>query len=264
MEQIRRGFFPTSREQRWFIHFSGTQLRFYRSWTGLFAMAVNFELDPRGGGRIAEVLLNSDPVEVGVPDEAEVLKELNAAIDTLLLNRPDQAPSPQAPAFLDSGPPLSDLGDPAVVTAALAPIFVVALKILRGEAVYEEGAEAHRSVALIFSSDQPGYQRRPAWHTQVALGQALLQQMSLDPATCEGRDLHFLVSEALAGLHLKIRELLQGFESDPHAHWNPDGLRQLHALHEFATSVFLGIGAQKYPGKALVDIVWEKVAPGED
>lgn len=45
MVKIRRGFFPTVMEQKWFLYFTGDRLRMHRSWTGILIFDVGFAFD---------------------------------------------------------------------------------------------------------------------------------------------------------------------------------------------------------------------------
>jgi hypothetical protein len=61
MTAIRRGFYPTVMEQKWFLIFTDDRLRMHRSWTGNFIFDVGFTFNPQGGAYVSDVIDNRDP-----------------------------------------------------------------------------------------------------------------------------------------------------------------------------------------------------------
>ena len=85
MAKIRRGFFPTVMEQKWFLYFTGDRLRMHRSWTGILIFDVGFAFDPKGGAYVTDVIVNRENREDGNTDDDEDLKMLEGIIHHHLL-----------------------------------------------------------------------------------------------------------------------------------------------------------------------------------
>ena len=84
MLKIRRGFFPTVMEEKWFLYFTGDRLRMHRSWTGILIFDVGFAFDPKGGAYVTDVIVNRKNREHSNTDD-EDLKLLEEIIRSHLL-----------------------------------------------------------------------------------------------------------------------------------------------------------------------------------
>lgn len=152
------------------------------------------------------------------------------------------------------------LGSPSVVSELIGRIFKATIGLVGKEISYGDLHKEVDEVAKIFAFDSEDYARMPGWHSEDQLGAALIKFMGLDPEYHGGENLPYLLSEALIGLSLKIREILDAFNADPQAAWNPHGLQQLNQLHDFVTTVFLGTNTLAYPEATISDFVWKPVS----
>lgn len=85
MVRIRRGFYPTNMNEKWFLYFTGDRLRIHRSWTGILIFDVGFALDPKGGAYVTDVVVNRENREYSNTDDDEDLKLLEEIIRYYLL-----------------------------------------------------------------------------------------------------------------------------------------------------------------------------------
>jgi 8-oxo-dGTP pyrophosphatase MutT (NUDIX family) len=85
MVRIRRGFYPTDMNEKWFLYFTGDRLRMHRSWTGILIYDVGFTFDPKGGASVTDVIVNRDPEEYGCTDDNEDLQLMEEMIRYHLL-----------------------------------------------------------------------------------------------------------------------------------------------------------------------------------
>lgn len=85
MANIRRGFFPTEMEEKWFLYFTGDRLRMHRSWTGILIFDVGFSFDPKGGAYVTDVVVNRESREYSNTDDNEDLKLIEDVIRYYLL-----------------------------------------------------------------------------------------------------------------------------------------------------------------------------------
>lgn len=86
MVQIRRGFFPTDMDQKWFLYFTGDRLRMHRSWTRFLIYDVGFAFDPKGGAFVTDVIVNREREEHSNTDDDEDLKLMEEIIRYHLLD----------------------------------------------------------------------------------------------------------------------------------------------------------------------------------
>ncbi len=88
---IARGLIPTGMDDRWFIFLENNQLYFHRSWTG--ACIYQITLDHTGDSYVViEALVNRDPDEYKIADDAFDVGLLTFLIDNLLLGQPARIP----------------------------------------------------------------------------------------------------------------------------------------------------------------------------
>lgn len=85
MANIRRGFYPTVMEEKWFIYFAADRLQLHRSWTGALIFDVGFAFDTNGGAYVTDVVVNRDNEEYGNTNDEEDLKLLEDLIRYHLL-----------------------------------------------------------------------------------------------------------------------------------------------------------------------------------
>lgn len=151
------------------------------------------------------------------------------------------------------------LGNPSVVSDLIGRVFNAAIGMALKKLSYDDWHQEVDAVARVFSFDAPEHTRMPGWHSEAQLGVALIEYMGLDRDYHGGENLHFMSSEALIGLSTAIRKMLEAFNADPKAEWNPHGLQQLNHFHEFVTTVFLGTNTLAYPEATITDFVWKPV-----
>lgn len=265
MSAIRRGFIPTTDQQRWFMYFTGTRLRLHRSWTGILVYDIGFEPTPDGGWRAFEVVINNDKRQYFMADEKFALDLIANLIENFLVHGPEE---PEVDGFV-AGLLLATqpkyLGSPSVVSELVSRLFDAMVRQRIGKAAYADIRRAEDEIVAAFTDEAAGYTRMPGWHSEAQLGEAFIKYMGLDPEYHGGESLAYILSEGLCGLQRKIREMLNGFQADPIATWDPHGLAQLNDLHRFVTTVLLGTNVLEFGEKTLDDFAWRNVdaAPSE-
>jgi hypothetical protein len=85
-EQVMRGVIPQQMEDKWFIYFDDSWLRFHRSWTGAFIYALRMDGSP-AGTRVVESWVNRDPQQYAGRDTEYDRKLVRFLIDALLLRK---------------------------------------------------------------------------------------------------------------------------------------------------------------------------------
>ncbi len=259
LDNLRRGFFPTVQEQKWFIHVTGHRLRLHRSWTGVLIYDIGLAEREDGGAGVTDVIVNREPEQYGQTDDAADVALLEELIEHHLLQRPDTAPVDGFVAAIDLASQPNYLGSTAVVSALLGQVLEARVNVARGAADQATWQTVLDDVAFAFCED-PEFTRMPGWHSVAQLGQTLIRCLGLNADECAGQDLTFIVRAALAALGVQIGALLDGFSADPAAQWSPHALEQLNALHSFAASVFLGTHTLGFADRTLNDFTWQAVA----
>ncbi len=259
LDNLRRGFFPTVQEQKWFIHVTGHRLRLHRSWTGVLIYDIGLAEREDGGAGVTDVIVNREPEQYGQTDDAADVALLEELIEHHLLQRPDTAPVDGFVAAIDLASQPNYLGSTAVVSALLGQVLEARVNVARGAADQATWQTVLDDVAFAFCED-PEFTRMPGWHSVAQLGQTLIRCLGLNADECAGQDLTFIVRTGLAALGVQIGALLDGFSADPAAHWSPHALEQLNALHSFAASVFLGTHTLGFADRTLNDFTWQAVA----
>ena len=84
--RIRKGFRPSSSDDKWYIPFESPFLYPYRSWTGILIFRVEFEQVP-GGHRVVDARVNRDSTRYGGVDDAFDAALLNFLVSNLLLHQ---------------------------------------------------------------------------------------------------------------------------------------------------------------------------------
>lgn len=91
-EQLRQGVIPRQMEDKWFIYFEDSWLRFHRSWTGAFIYAIKLDGSPTGV-RVTDSWVSRDPEQYSNTDLEHDRNMLRSLIDVKLLKKP-YVPSP--------------------------------------------------------------------------------------------------------------------------------------------------------------------------
>jgi ADP-ribose pyrophosphatase YjhB (NUDIX family) len=264
MEQIRRGFFPTVMEQKWFLYFTGDRLRMHRSWTGYLIYDVGFAFDATGGAAVTEVIVNRDASQYSNTDDAEDLKAVRAIIRGHLL-QPLQEPAIDGLAqglMLASGP--NYLGSPEVLTALVGEVFDVAVQATKGEATAADLQAVASKVVSAFTGDDAGYTRMPGWHSAGQLGAHVSKYLAGPHGAGEGQDLAAILQAGLLALLKKLHEVLSAFLEDPGAKWHEDALVQLNEIHQYVVAVLLGTNVLSHGQRTLADFRWRQIAAASD
>lgn len=259
MANIRRGFFPTVMEQKWFLYFTGDRLRMHRSWTGVLIFDVGFAFDPKGGAYVTDVIVNRESREYSNTDDDEDLKLLEEIIRSHLLQPLEE---PEVDGFVKAmGLAMQPkyLGSPEVVTALVKEIFDTAIRALAEEATEKDFVEAVGKVIAAFTDDNAGYTLMPGWHSAEQMGGYIKKYLS---GSDQGEHLAEIIGNGMTALIAKLQEMLGGFLQDPAANWEEHALVQLNALHQFVVTVLLGTNTVLSGGKTLSDFQWVPIAAG--
>lgn len=256
MVKIRRGFFPTVMEEKWFLYFTGDRLRMHRSWTGILIFDVGFAVDPEGGACVTDVVVNREPREYTNTDDDEDSKLLEYVISCHLLQPLEE---PEVDGFVKAMTLAAQpkyLGSPEVVTALIKEVFDVAIRAVHGEATEEDFVEAVGKVISAFTDDDAGYTRMPGWHSAEQMGAYVKKYLI---GSDQGESLAEIIANGMTALLGKLQEMLSGFLKDPVANWEEHALVQLNALHQFVVTVLLGTNTVGSGEKTLQDFHWEQV-----
>lgn len=87
MSRIKRGFFPTDMDQKWFIYATAQRLRMHRSWTGILIYDVGFDIAADGGARVTEVIVNRNREEYGELNDNEDATLFEKLLRAILLRQ---------------------------------------------------------------------------------------------------------------------------------------------------------------------------------
>lgn len=257
MVKIRRGFFPTVMEQKWFLYFTGDRLRMHRSWTGILIFDVGFAFDPKGGAYVTDAVVNRENREYSNTDDDEDLKLLEEIIRYHLLQPLDE---PEVDGFVKAMSLAMQpkyLGSPEVVTALVKEVFDVAIRAIAEEATEDDFVEAVGKVIAAFTDEDAGYTRMPGWHSAEQMGGYIKKYLI---GADQGECLAEILGNGMTSLIAKLQEMLSGFLKDPAANWEEHALVQLNALHQFVVTVLLGTNTVVSAGKTLSDFHWMPVA----
>jgi ADP-ribose pyrophosphatase YjhB (NUDIX family) len=259
MAKIRRGFFPTVMEEKWFLYFTGDRLRMHRSWTGILIFDVGFAFDPKDGAYVTDVIVNRESREYSNTDDDEDLKMLEEIIRYHLLQPLEE---PEVDGFVKAMSLAMQpkyLGSPEVVTALVKEVFDVAIRAIAEEATEDDFVEAVAKVISAFTDDDASYTRMPGWHSAEQLGAYVKKYLI---GSDQGECLAEILGHGMTALIAKLQEMLGGFLKDPAANWEEHALVQLNALHQFVVTVLLGTNTVVSGEKTLSDFHW--VAIGAD
>jgi 8-oxo-dGTP pyrophosphatase MutT (NUDIX family) len=250
MHRIRKGFFPTSMDDKWFIWFDDLVLHLHRSWTGYTNYRVQFVSDG-DGWRATAAVLNRNSKQYGGKDDEEDRQNIACCIDELLVNRRTKPQEDGFAAAIALATQPNYLGSPDVVSSLIQRVIVAIVE--RSKNMFGTFDEVCRA----FCEDGTEYTRMPDWHTRAALGEALIRFFDLDPNDCKAETLQYVIMEAFASLSIHISHMRKALEADSKAKWDPDGLAQLTRLHQFTSTVFLGTNGVAFRDRTLADFVWK-------
>lgn len=253
MVKIRRGFFPTVMEEKWFLYFTGDRMRMHRSWTGILIFDVGFAFDPKGGAYVTDVIVNRENREYSNTDDDEDLKLLEEIIRYHLLQPLEE---PEVDGFVKAMSLAMQpkyLGSPEVVTALVKEVFDVAIRAIAEEATEDDFVEAVGKVISAFTDEDAGYTRMPGWHTAEQMGAYVKKYLI---GSDQGECLAEILGHGMTALIAKLQEMLGGFLKDPAANWEEHALVQLNALHQFVVTVLLGTNTVVSGEKTLSDFHW--------
>jgi 8-oxo-dGTP pyrophosphatase MutT (NUDIX family) len=248
MHRIRKGFFPASMDDKWFIWFDDAVLHLHRSWTGYTNYRVQFAPDG-DGWRATSAVVNRNSKQYGGKDDEEDRQNIACCIDELLVNRRTKPQEDGFVAAIAVATQPNYLGSPDVVSSLIQRVIVAILD--RSKNMYDTFDDVCRA----FCEDGTEYTRMPRWHTREALGEALIRFFNLDANDCKDETLHYVVREAFCSLSIHFWHMRKALEADPKAKWDPDGLAQLTRLHQFTSTVFLGTNGIAFPDRTLADFV---------
>ncbi len=160
------------------------------------------------------------------------------------------------------------LGDPSVVQGLLEPYFQAVLDehvaLHSGEGLREatqRTMDLNRNLARIFSGEDPEYQIIGTWNTAGSLGALAVQSLGLDPDYYADENLLCILSEGLAGIALRLREITRAFEADPNGEFERDLLPRVGEILHFTASVLMGTQSVLFPEKTLKDFVFRPATP---
>lgn len=257
MAQVARGFIPTVQEQHWFAFLEDGVLQIHRSWTGfaVYRLLLAPVAGKPGHWQVSRAEVSKHPKQCPDLPEHEDIERLQDLVDGMLIGFGEE---PAVDGFTLALQALGEpnyLGRPDVVRGLVEPYLNAMLEGFQsgsGHAAVQ--AQAEKITAAL--TDDPAYTRMP-WHSREQLGESLVALMNLDADYCAGESLAFVVSEALAAVHIAARKLWKEFQADDDAPWDPDGQRAFRALGDFVVAALLGTAGVQFRGKTLRDFGWD-------
>jgi hypothetical protein len=277
MAAIRRGFYPTVMEQKWFLTFTDNRLRMYRSWTGYLIIDVGFTFDPKGASYVSDVIVNREHEQYQQDDVDEDLTLMKNVIQGHLL-MPLDAPVEDGFALaLQQATKPNYLGSPDVVGKLIASIIDVVVRdyisdpefrddVLntREQVALTESLPSEidrgvlaRGVISALSGFDDAYTTMPTWHSAGELGSNIMEHLAPKISFTGYESLYELVAEGIKQVIDKAYQLLMAYYEDPQATWDEHVLPQLQALHQYVTAVMLGTNTVTYGKKTLDDTRWQ-------
>lgn len=253
MVKIRRGFYPTVMEEKWFLYFTGNRLRMHRSWTGILIYDVGFDFDPEGGAQVADVVVNREIREYSNTDDGEDLRLLEEVIRDHLLH-PIEEPAVDGFVTAMSLAMLPQyLGSPDVVSALIKKVVDVCVLMVNEEANEDELMQAVGEVIAAFTDDAARYTRMPGWHNAEQMGAAVKKYLIGQDREASLTD---ILGHGMTAFISKLQEMLGDFIKDPAANWEEHALAQLNALHQYVVTVLLGTNTVYSGEKTLAEFKW--------
>lgn len=261
MEKIRRGFFPTVMEQKWFMYFTGNRLRMHRSWTGILTFDLGFAFDDKGGACVTDVVVNRDSSADNKHNDEEDLELLEQLIRSHLL-QPLEEPAidGMAQAFSLAMQP-NYLGSPTVVSELVQGVFDAVINAAHKQIDQQQfGLAIYRFIAA-FTDDEAGYTKLPGWNSAGPIGAHVKNCLAPTENFDGNESLAQILLKGVTCLIAKLREMLKDFLKDPNAEWEQHALPQLNAVHNYVVAVLLGTNSVTHGKKTLQDFHWEAATP---
>ena len=264
-ERLRLGFIPSAMEEKWFAYMDGDTLFEHRSWTGYCISQVHFV--PEGDGlRATHAEVNRFPGQYSNQDDEEDRQSITARVSGLAALEPGtrHAEDSFVTALKASLAP-NYLGDPEVVTKLLTPFFqaVIDLHVTLAQprqgavsVAYKEFLRTNTLVARAFAGEDAAYPTIGTWNTPASLGAEAIQGLDLDPSYHAEENLFCILSEGLAGVSMKVAEILKAYDQDPQAELDRDLLPNLGKVRDFVISLLMGTRCVAFPGRTLKDFTY--------
>lgn len=251
---IRLGFIPQAMEQKWFSYFKNNVLYQFRSWTGICIDEIYFESSP-AGLRAIYAKVNRDPEQYSKVDDREDVNRIANLLSELASPERIKIQSSDSPSWLNLALQPNYLGDPQVVAQLLFPYFESIILSWLGRASYNDKLEINKHISSVIAGNEPGYTLMPGWHTESALGSALITCFELDEENCSDEDLLFLTSEALAAISLGLFEVRHALLDSIGTEQEEDVNEQLQECWDYIIAVFLGTHSLNFPGMVFSDLL---------
>lgn len=263
MMEIRRGFYPTVMEQKWFLYFTGNRLRMHRGWTGILVFDVGFAFDSQECACVSDIIVNRDREQYQGKDNNEDLVLMQKVIRSFLItpfNAPEQDGLVTA---LQQGLKSNYLGSPQVVYDLIGSAIQAMVNTFSEDEESDPDALNRAmltAVNALVGSDEK-YQIMPNWHCMTGLGDVVQKYLILPQYKNDKPDnFKRVVTNGIGSLMLKTAELMDCHLKDPHATWDEHGDKQLKALHQFGVSVLLGTNTLTYGEMTLQDFEWKQAS----
>lgn len=151
------------------------------------------------------------------------------------------------------------LGSPDIVSKAVGEYIAAVIDRHAERITFGELDKKNIEIGRIFGGEDQDFTIMPGWHNAECLGSAVVVHFNMDSEYFAGESLIGILSEGFAAVSLQIGEILDGFQKDPTAQWDPDGVLQIKKVHQFVTTVLMGTNDVYYPGKKLKDFRWGRV-----
>jgi 8-oxo-dGTP pyrophosphatase MutT (NUDIX family)/DNA-binding transcriptional regulator YiaG len=259
-ENFKLGFVPRMMEQKWFAYFEGDTLHEHRSWTGFCISEVHFVIEGEGL-RAVYADVNREPHQYSCTDDADDARSITERIRNLAqLTEAERNAEDPFVAAMKASLVRNYLGNPEVVHRLLETFFRAMLdhqiKQARGKsdaATYQACMDACNAVARAFAGEDPDYAVIGSWNSEKELGAVAVRTLGLDPAYYADENLFCILSEGLAGVWTRVREMFTAFLEDPRGDFEEDLLPRLGELLHFTASVLMGTHSVLFPGRVLKD-----------
>lgn len=260
VEMIRRGFFPTVMEQKWFIYLSGSSLKLHRSWTGSLIYDVALEWLPDGDAVVKQIVVNRDPRTYSNTDDYEDLTLFEKIIQWHLLEPLEEPEVDGVVKALQAAMQANYLGSPAVVKDLVDPVINTLVHQACGgerDLEIEEGCEiTGNNLVDAYTSSKSEYKPIIGWNTVEALGRSLkaaliLRSGSEEQLFDEGvdeSDLAHLIQEAIDSISVAVDKIVAASFEEKSVAEDVLKLEAIEKLKDFVASVFLGTNVVRHPG----------------
>lgn len=255
---LRMGYVPCTMEEKWFHYFADNVMYLHRSWTGICVFKVYFE--PHGDGlKTTHVEASRDPEQLGNSDDEHDIELVRAELDNMasITNRLKMFEYQEGSfaGLLQVTKP-NYLGSPDVVQELFKSYFTTLAGIWEQPGTGKEAYQEMDKLSLIFSGQNPAYTSMPGWHSVEQLGQALVKGCDLDADYCDGENLYYHISEALAAIKMQFDLFREPYFKQVE---NTPGhtllVRIVHQLQAYVVQLFLGTHDLSFPDKTLADFV---------